>query len=202
MNLFEDIARIKEVMGLKKTPKRSFDKSKLAYYEYMMEMIEEDNNFDDSDEDIRLDILSKIKNGEFVNDVDEFYDSIRKSTRPEMLTLYEKPDLGNMKLYKVDGYDAGYALKQHDEDGEYNEIVSVFNNTGVKGIGSELVKSAIRNGGCYLDHYDDYLTGFYKNLGFVEIDRLEFDPQYDPEGKFQDKYGPLDIIYRKHNSCL
>jgi hypothetical protein len=202
MNLHEDIERIKEVMGLKKTPKRSFDKSKLAYYEYMMEMIEEDSKLDDNDEDIRRDILNKIKNDEFVNDVDEFYDSIRKSTRPEMLTLYEKHDLGNMKLYKVDGYDAGYALKQQDEDGDYNEIVSVFNNSGVKGIGSELVNSAIRNGGCYLDHYDDFLSGFYENLGFVEIDRLKFDPQYDPESEFRNKYGELDIVYRKHKSCF
>jgi hypothetical protein len=64
-----------------------------------------------------------------------------------------------------------------------------------------LVKSAINNGGCYLDHFDGYLSNIYQPLGFVEYDRYKFDPQYDKDGLFRKKYGEADVIFRKHKNC-
>ena len=52
----------------------------------------------------------------------------------------------------------------------------------------------ICSAGCYLDHYDGYLSDFYQSLGFEEYDRYEFDPQYDKDGKFEKKYGRKNII--------
>jgi len=119
----------------------------------------------------------------------------------EMLTSYSIPELEEMKLFKLKNYDIGYALKK--KDGEFSEIVSVFNNEpNVKGIGDDLMKSSIKNGGCYLDHFDGFLSKLYEKLGFVEYDRYEFDPQYDEGGKFEKKYGKSDVIFRKHKDCI
>jgi hypothetical protein len=105
-----------------------------------------------------------------------------------------------MKLFKLDGYNIGYALKK--KDGKYSEIVAVHNNEpDVKQIGKELVLSAVKNGGCYLDHFDGMLSNLYSSIGFEEYSRDEFDPQYDTGGEFQKKYGKQDIIYRVHRSC-
>lgn len=201
MNLHENISRIKKMMGIK-PKKHSFD-----YHEHLTELfLGEQKELDEDDDDFEIDdvkeeVISKIKNNEFSDDPQEFYDAINRSEKhKEMLSEYSVDDFAEMKLFILDGYDIGYALKK-SQDGGYNEIVSVFNNSDVKGIGNELMKSAISNGGCYLDHYDGFLSDFYSSLGFEEYDRYEFDPQYDPDGKFEKKYGRQDIIFRKHKNC-
>lgn len=129
-----------------------------------------------------------------------FLKSVNKTKHKEMLTDYTTSELGTMKLFKLNGYDIGFALKK--KDGKYSEIVAVFNNEDdVKGIGKILVQSAIDNGGCYLDHYDGKLTKLYEPMGFVEYDRYKFDPQYDKDGSFRKKYGEKDVIFRKYKNC-
>jgi len=200
-NLQEQISKIKSMMGIK-PKKHSFD-----YHEHLVELflgeqkeLDEDN-YDFEIDDIKEEVISKIKNNEFSDDPQEFYNAINRSKKhKEMLSEYSVDDFAEMKLFKLDGYDIGYALKKSQDNG-YNEIVSVFNNSDVKGIGNELMKSAINNGGCYLDHYDGFLSDFYSSLGFEEYDRYEFDPQYDPDGEFEKKYGRQDIIFRKHKNC-
>lgn len=126
----------------------------------------------------------------------EFYDSLIKSKHIKMLTPYSIDELSQMKLFKVPGYSIGYALKQQ-EDGL--DIVSVHNNEpNVKGIGKDLIQSAIRNGGNMLDHFDiEPLNTIYSEAGFKEYARDHYDPQYDENGEFAKQYGEKDIIYRK-----
>lgn len=129
-----------------------------------------------------------------------FKNALNKSKHKEMLTDYSTSELKSMKLYKLDGFDIGYALKL--KDGRHSEIVAVFNNeSDIKGIGNLLMASAISNGGCYLDHFDGFLSNMYQSIGFEEYDRYEFDPQYDEDGAFRKKYGEADVIFRKHKSC-
>lgn len=129
-----------------------------------------------------------------------FKKALSKSKHKEMLTDYSVSELSAMKLYKLKGFDIGYALKK--KDGRFSEIVAVFNNEDdVKGVGADVVKSAIKNGGCFLDHYDGKLTKFYQDLGFVEYDRWKFDAQYDKDGSFRKKYGEADVIFRKYKNC-
>lgn len=126
----------------------------------------------------------------------EFIRSLKSSKYLEMLSDYSVSELSKMKLFKVPGFNIGFALKK--KDGKFNEIVAVHNNEqDIKGVGKELMKSAIRLGGEYLDHFDGYLSNFYKDLGFVEYSRDKFDPQYDVDGSFRKKYGEADVIYRK-----
>jgi hypothetical protein len=141
-------------------------------------------------------VLNLIRKGDLETTPKEFKKSLEKSEFKEMLTDYSEQELSKMKLFKVPGYNIGFAIKQRK--GKWNEIVAVHNNEkNIKGVGKELILFAIKQGGEYLDHFDGFLTDFYKQLGFVEYNRDEFDPQYDPEGKFREKFGEADIIYRK-----
>lgn len=154
------------------------------------------------DFDRREDVLRKIMNGEweYPQNPKSFYRSMNKSKHIKMLTSYSPDELAKMQLFKVDGYNIGFALKTRD-DGEL-EIVAVHNNEPeIKNIGTELVIAAIKNGGCYLDHFSGYLSKFYNELGFEEISRDKFDPQYDEDFSFRNEYGESDIIYRKHKNC-
>jgi hypothetical protein len=62
--------------------------------------------------------------------------------------------------------------------------------------------SAINLGGCYLDHFEGFLSRFYENVGFVETHRELYNPIYDNGGKIRDEYGEVDVVYRVHKKCL
>jgi hypothetical protein len=145
-----------------------------------------------------IDVIQDIKNDNWEQeDPTVFHASLNKSRHGAMLTPYSVSELSKMKLFKLSGYDIGFALKELND--EFQEIVGVFNNEPeVKGIGKELVKASIRNGGKYLDHFDGYLSGLYQSLGFEEYKRDKFEPQYDEDGSFREKYGAADVIYRKY----
>lgn len=150
----------------------------------------------------REDVLQKIKNEDWETpqDASSFQNSMNIPKHKEMLTPYSTGELAKMRLYKLTGYNIGFALKK--KNGDFKEIVAVHNNeVDVKNIGKELMRSAIKNGGCYLDHFDGYLSSFYNSLGFEEYDRDKFDAQYDPNNRFRNKYGEPDVIYRKHKNC-
>lgn len=114
-----------------------------------------------------------------------FLASLNSGKRSEMLTPYSAGELSKMRLYKVQGFNAGFAVKS---DGD---IVAVHNNTGVGGIGGELIKAAKRNGGVKLDHFDGFLTGFYERFGFKVASHEPFNDDYAPQGW---KYTPIDFL--------
>lgn len=155
----------------------------------------------ESDSNITNDVLDKIRNNQWEpQNPQRFKEALSKSKHKEMLSDYSTSELGQMKLFKLEGYDIGFALKMFN--GRYSEFVSLFNNEPeAKGIGKELVNAAVKNGGCYLDHFDGYLSNLYQSLGFEEYKRDKFDPQYDQDGSFRSKYGEADVIYRKHKNC-
>ena len=98
-------------------------------------------------------VTELLQKGDFINDPSEFKKSMSSSNHPEMLTDYDVAELKRMKLFKLDGYNIGFALKK--KDGKFQEIVAVHNNDpNVKGVGRELIKAAIKKGGIYLDHFD------------------------------------------------
>ena len=160
------------------------------------ETLTEENDFE-----LREKALQELHNNEFDTNPKHFYESMSKSKYVDFLTPYSPSELSQMKLFKLKSFNIGYALKKHD--GKYSEIVAVHNNESqIKGIGKELIKSAIKHGGCYLDCFDGFLPNFYKSLGFIEVSRDKFNPDFDEEGKFEKKYGKQDIVYMVHKSCL
>ena len=156
---------------------------------------------DEEDSSNKNEVISLIKNNEWEKpDSRRFYESLKKSKHSAMLTDYTPQELSMMKLFKLKGYDIGYALKKFDNKG-FKEIVAVYNNSGIPGIGQVLLQSAINNGGCYLDHFDGMLSQLYGGMSFIEYNRDKFDPQYDPNNAFRSRYGAQDVIYRVHKNC-
>lgn len=143
----------------------------------------------------RAQVLALLENDIFDRDPRAFHDSLVLSRHPLMLTMYSVEDFAQMQTFKVPAHNIGFALKKV---ADRLEIVAVHNNeVSVKDIGRALVEAAIRQGGNALDHFGSAkLNELYGSLGFVEVSRLEFDPTYDPEGKFASIYGPLPVIYR------
>lgn len=187
-----------------KTSKIYEGKRLMFEYENQLKLVGDDGNLNESDDtEERKEVLLHIKNNNFESDPKEFYESMKGSKHKEMLTPYTVSELSQMKLFKVPGYNIGYALKKKDDKtNKYNEIVAVHNNEeNIKRIGDELIQSAVKNGGCYLDHFDGYLSNFYERNGFIEYNREKFDPKYDEDSSFRKKYGERDIIYRIHKSC-
>jgi hypothetical protein len=157
MGLKEQTNRIKEMMGINMIKPKTIS---FYYHENLMDLFSECRNEITEDGDERNVVVDKIINNDFTNNPQEFYDSfINTKKHQQMLTNYSLEDFQEMKVYKLNGYDIGYALKKMDA-GDY-EIVSVFNNSDVNNIGEELIKSAVKNGGCYLDHYDGFLSSLY-----------------------------------------
>lgn len=141
-------------------------------------------------------VLELIKNGEFESNAVEFKNSLSKSKHQKMLTDYSIPQLKKMKLFKLKGYNIGFALKK--KDGKFQELVAVHKNEpNVGSVGDDVVKYAIKQGAKVLDHFSGRLDKFYSNLGFVEYDRDKYDPKYDPDGSFKALYGEADVVYRK-----
>jgi len=168
----------------------------------MNELFSNKNKLFENEND-RNNVISLIKNNQWEEPNPKiFRESLSKSKHKLMLTDYTETELSNMKLFKLKGYDIGFALKNNEKK-PYSEIVAVFNNEpNISNIGNYLMQAAIDNGGCYLDHFDtEKLSTLYKSIGFEEYDRFSYDPQYDPNGQFRKKYGEVDVIFRKHKSC-
>jgi len=133
-------------------------------------------------------VISRIANNTWEVDTPElaesFLASINTSTRIEFITPYTAEELSNFRLFKVDGMNIGFAIK---EDGD---IILVHNNEGIGGIGNLLIQKAIELGGEKLDYFDGFLTGFYRNLGFKLTSNKHFNDEWTPEGW---KFEAIDI---------
>jgi hypothetical protein len=156
-------------------------------------------------EDERDKIAALIKADKWDRDAQAFYDSISSSTHHLALTPYTVKDYEKMDTYKLPGYDIGFALKDHDgsEAGGSGhkgrvEIVAVHNNSGIKGLGQEIMQAAIKHGGRVLDHFDGPLSNIYGKAGFETYKEDPYNPDYDPNGSFRNRYGKMSVHYRRY----
>jgi hypothetical protein len=166
--------------------------------------------FEDLDEDITSkneELIEQVKSAlnsgkDYITDPKSFLYSLSQSKHKEMLTDYSVSDLSKMKLFKLPNLNIGYALKDFtDNDGrvhKHGELVAVHNNEPtISRIGEDLVRHAVKHGAMALDHFDvQQLTKLYTSMGFKEYARYPYDPQYDPDGSFKNKYGAVDVVYR------
>ena len=121
--------------------------------------------------------------------VARFFDSLYAGKRSGFLTYYTLEDLAQMHLYLIKGHNAGFALK----DG--NDIVSVHNNSDLKGLGRFFMKAAKEKGGTKLDHFDGFLSGLYRKNGFVNVYEVyQWEEQYKPSSW---SYDTVDILNPK-----
>jgi hypothetical protein len=144
----------------------------------MLDVADNYLNEDNSLEDFVL----KASTNNWESDPKVFYDSFMSSDKIGFLTPYSVDDLKEFSLYKVKDYKIGFAVKK---DGD---IILVHNNEPkIKNIGRFLLKKAIEKGGKKLDHFDGFLTGFYRSIGF----------NLQGNDKFADEYAPEKWEYKK-----
>jgi hypothetical protein len=133
-------------------------------------------------------------NGDLDHDYPIFIDSMKKSRHPEALTMYSKNDYlaKGARLFKIKGIDAGFAV-----DGN-GDIISVHNNSGIRGLGNSLISMAKKEGGSKLDHFDiQKLNDVYSSEGFKEYERYKWSDEYAPSNWDYDRLGRPDVILRK-----
>ncbi len=118
--------------------------------------------------------------------VKQFSRSLYSGKRSGFLSYYPEEDLAQMNLFLVKGHDAGFAIKT---DGD---IVSVHNNSSLKGLASVFLNEAKKNGGSKLDHFDGFLSGLYRNHGFTDVYEVyQWDENYKPDTW---NFDPVDIL--------
>jgi len=150
-------------------------------YQLMINVIDEEGLFENQQ------IVDLINDEDWDKDPTNYFNSLKKSKIIGYLTNYQVEDLSKMKLFKVKGFDVGYAI---ENDGN---IVSMYNNTGFKNLGTFLIKSSIKNGGNKLDHFDGFLTGFYSRFGFIE-DKTKREGWNDDLASIYWKYEKVNIF--------
>ena len=152
---------------------------RMYYDDLLMEDVVAEDVRESKDE-----VIQAITRGSLETTPEEFLASVKASTRVEYMTPYTVDDLAAFNLFKVEGFNIGFAVK---EDGD---IILVHNNAGVGGIGRLLIEKAVHNGGKKLDHFDGFLTGFYRGMGFELVSNDPFADEWTPEGW---KFEPVNI---------
>lgn len=134
-------------------------------------------------------IVQMIENDEWEQpqNAKSFMTSLYSSKRKQFLSPYEESEFSAMKLFKLKNYSIGYAIKS---DGD---IIAVHNNEPFGGLGPSMMKSAIKNGGTKLDHFDGFLTGLYSRNGFANIKNIDlWNSEYAPDGWGYEKIDIFD----------
>jgi hypothetical protein len=117
--------------------------------------------------------------------VQAFYDSLFAGGRTGFLSPYSIDNLAAMDLYLLDGHSAGFAIKDGDD------IVSVHNNSDLRGLGRELIRKAMESGGRRLDHFDGFLSGLYRKYGFTDVYEIyQWSEEHRPA---EWNYDPIEI---------
>jgi len=118
--------------------------------------------------------------------VKRFTESLYAGKRSAFLSYYSESELASMDLYLVKDHNAGFAIKDGDD------IVSVHNNSSLKGMGSEFMRKAKEVGGARLDHFDGFLSGLYRKYGFTDVYEVyQWSEEYKPKGW---TYDSVDIM--------
>lgn len=148
----------------------------------------EESGEDDSDSPIEFDIMDPESFSQGVSDMIE--------ENPEMgafLTAHPPEELEDHTLISTADGGAGVAVSP---DGD---IQNLYNLDGPDGAGRALLEKAIEEGGRTLDCYDGYLRDLYSEYGFRESGRIEFDPEYAPDGWNFEEYGEPDVVFMSYN---
>jgi hypothetical protein len=121
-------------------------------------------------------------------DYDAFEEAKNRNTRPENLAPKTMDEYEGSRVFMIESGDAGFLVKNGD-------LQNVFNNSGIPGLGTEILKLAIENHGARtLDCFDGFLPKYYSKAGFVEVARVPFVDEFAPPGWNFYKLGRPDIV--------
>ena len=93
--------------------------------------------------------FEQYKPGDADQKLPEYFANVRdNSVHAYYISSHSLDEFKKMKLYKISGIDAGFAIKS---DGD---IVTVHNNSSRRGLVKPMLEKAIDEGGVTLDHFD------------------------------------------------
>ena len=125
-----------------------------------------------------IEFVSNVQSPDPRQFAESFYESYNLSSRKGFLTPYSVEDFMKMKLFMVKSTqgieNAGFAIKDGDD------IVSVHNNSDIRGIGDQMIEEAKAQGGSKLDHFDGFLSGYYRKKGFNVVGVDQWSENYIP----------------------
>jgi len=201
VKLFEEI--ISENEDIKNT-KKNLNMSLIYMNSFFMKDVFRNMTLDEAEESLDFKaerdlinnlILSKKLNFDpeiFFNSLEEAHKKISKKGIKYNRNLV-KSGLNflkseNIKTYKLEGFEIGFALKKKDD--KFSEIIAMFNATNHSGIGYLLIESAISLGGNYLECYsEELMKKVYRQSGFEVIEMI-------PNVNLQDRSGDKETVYR------
>lgn len=126
---------------------------------------------------------------------EEFNDAVRQrmDEDPEMaafLTEHDPEEFEDYTLLTAEGGLAGAAVSP---EGDIQNVFAL--DDAERFTGRVVFEKAIEAGGRTLDCYDGYLRDFYDEYGFRETGRMEFNPEFAPEGFNEEKFGHPDVVF-------
>lgn len=116
---------------------------------------------------------------------------LKKNKRIEFFTIYPEEVLRGWKLFltKAKEGGAGFALTPG------NDLVNLFNNTGIKGLGGIMVRCAIDLGARKVFCFDGFLRGYYESFGFRVTQTDLWNDRLAPVNWKYETYGRPYVIY-------
>ena len=124
----------------------------------------------------RIEILKSIQALDFDTDPKNFYNSLEKAIKGTQDAYFSKRSISalrKMKVFKVKGIDAGFALCNKKDQADYSEIIAVHNASSISNIGQALMIAAVFLGGKYLKCVGEFLSNtLYKTAGFEVYDNV------------------------------
>ena len=111
--------------------------------------------------------FKQVSNAMFLNNLEwaqNNHEIVRQATTPvNDITYHEAVDC-YLAFYGTNyAYPVGYAVSEN------GKLTSVFSS--IKGQGTNIMQSAIKNGARHLDCFDGFLPTFYSKFGFKEVRR-------------------------------
>jgi hypothetical protein len=122
------------------------------------------------------------------NNYNLFRSQLKVNARSENLERYSDKEYDNFKVYANFTGTVGFAITPS------NELVNLFNNSGIKGAGAHAIRTAIELGATRLNCFDGPLVKYYESFGFIEFARAKFSIAYAPPG-WHNSMGRPDIIF-------
>lgn len=154
------------------------------------------------DEGLKKALSENGRNATDIYDVgnpNAFHDAISTAKKeiPQgpYVTTHTPEEYSKMKTYLTEDGHSGVAVT---EDGD---IVSVFNNklkSKINGGATQLLVTALDNGGKKLDNFAGRLSDIYEEHGFVPVAKTKFNSEFAPPD-WKPEFGEPDIIFYVHN---
>lgn len=125
----------------------------------------------------------------FANSVEKF-----QGENPEkgaFLSYHPPEEMQDHEIMKIEeeGIEAGAAVSPE------GDLQNLHKFEGPQGVGRNLVEEGIDRGGRTADCYAGYLNRVYRQHGFREVARQEFNPEFAPDGWNEEKYEQPDVVF-------